>query len=46
LRLQDGAFAARARAGKDPIRGRPVVADGLLVVEGTGGELSAWRISP
>jgi outer membrane protein assembly factor BamB len=46
MRLQDGAFAARARAGSDPIRGRPVVADGLLVVEGTGGELSAWRISP
>lgn len=46
MRLQDGAFAARARAGSDPIRGRLVVSDGLLVVEGTGGELSAWRISP
>jgi len=46
MRLQDGAFAARARVGKDPIRGRPVVADGLLIVEDTGGELSAWRVSP
>ena len=46
LNLQDGAFAARARAGSDAIRGQPVVADGLLVVETTGGELSAWRISP
>jgi outer membrane protein assembly factor BamB len=46
MRLQDGAFAARARAGKDAIRGRPVVADGLLVIEDTGGELSAWRVSP
>ena len=46
LKLDDGAFAARARAGSDPIRGQPVVADGLLVVQGTGGELSAWRISP
>jgi outer membrane protein assembly factor BamB len=46
LNLKDGAFAARARAGSDPIRGQPVVADGLLVVETTGGELSAWRISP
>jgi outer membrane protein assembly factor BamB len=46
LRLQDGAFAARARAGDEAIRGRPAVADGLLVVEDTAGELSAWRISP
>jgi len=46
LRLQDGAFAARARVGSDAIRGQPVVADGLLVVEDTDGELSAWRIAP
>jgi outer membrane protein assembly factor BamB len=46
LRLSDGAFAARARAGSEPIRGQPVVADGLLVIEDAGGELSAWRISP
>jgi len=46
MRLADGAFAARARNGKAPIRGRPVVADGLLVVEDTDGNLGAWRISP
>jgi outer membrane protein assembly factor BamB len=46
LRIQDGAFAARARAGDEPIRGRPVVVDGLLVVQDTAGELSAWRVSP
>ena len=46
MRLQDGAFAARARTGGKPLRGQPVVVDGLLVVEDTGGELSAWRISP
>ncbi len=46
LRLEDGAFAARAKAGKEPIRGQPVVADGLLVVQDTGGGLSAWRVSP
>jgi outer membrane protein assembly factor BamB len=46
LRLADGALAARARAGGDPIRATPVVADGVLVVQGTGGELSAWRVSP
>jgi len=46
LRLEDGAFAARARAAGDAIRGQPVVADGLLVVQDTGGGLSAWRVSP
>jgi outer membrane protein assembly factor BamB len=46
LRLADGAFAARARAGSDPIRGRPIVSDGLLVVQDTGGGLSAWRVAP
>ncbi len=46
LRLEDGAFAARAHAAGDPIRGQPVVADGLLVVQDTGGGLSAWRVAP
>lgn len=46
LRLADGAFAARVRATDDPIRAAPVVADGILVVQGTGGEISAWRVSP
>lgn len=46
LRLSDGAFAARANASGDPIRGAPVVADGILVVQDTGGGMSAWRVSP
>lgn len=46
LRLEDGAFAARARAGDEAIKGAPVVADGLLVVQDTEGRLSAWRVSP
>ena len=46
LSLADGALAARARAGGDAIRATPVVADGVLVVQGAGGELSAWRVSP
>ncbi|MEO5566268.1 MAG: outer membrane protein assembly factor BamB [Luteimonas sp.] len=46
LRLSDGAIAARSRPGKDMIRAAPVVADGILVVQDTGGEISAWRVSP
>ena len=44
LRLGDGAFAARVDAAGDPIRATPVVADGILLVQSTGGEVSAWRI--
>ena len=46
LKLDDGAFAARARAGGAAVRGAPVVADGVLVVQTVEGELSAWRIDP
>lgn len=46
LNLSDGAFAARVRAGKDAIRATPVVADGILVVQTTGGDLSAYRLGP
>lgn len=46
MRLADGAFAARVRATDDPIRAAPVVSGDILVVQGTGGELSAWRVSP
>lgn len=46
LQLDTGAFAARARAGGDAIRGAPVVADGILVVQDIGGDLSAWRLDP
>ncbi|HEX2596061.1 MAG TPA: PQQ-binding-like beta-propeller repeat protein, partial [Luteimonas sp.] len=45
LNLSDGAFAARMRAGKDAIRATPVVADGVLVVQTTGGDLGAWRLA-
>lgn len=44
LRLGDGAFAARVDAAGDPIRAAPVVADGVLLAQSTGGELSAWRL--
>lgn len=44
LRLSDGDFAARARAGRSALAGRPAVADGILVVQDVDGDLSAWRI--
>ena len=46
LRLSDGAFAARVDAAGDAIRATPVVVDGILVVQDTGGGLSAWRVAP
>ncbi|MCD9026988.1 outer membrane protein assembly factor BamB [Luteimonas sp. BDR2-5] len=45
LRLDDGEFAARQRAGRDPIKGALVVADGILVVQNIDGNVSAWRIA-
>ena len=44
LRLDNGEFAARARAGRSAIKGAPVVADGILVVQNVDGDLTAWRI--
>ena len=44
MRLSDGEFAARARAGRSAIAAHPVVADGVLVVQNVDGDLSAWRI--
>lgn len=44
LRLDNGEFAARARAGGAALRASPVVADGILLVQNTDGDLSAWRI--
>lgn len=44
LRLDNGEFAARARAGGDAIRGAMVVADGVLVVQNTDGDVSAFRL--
>lgn len=45
LDKSDGSMVARSRAGSDAIRVKPqVAADGMVVVYGDGGELSAWRI--
>ena len=44
LRMDNGELAARARAGRDAIKGAPVVADGVLVVQTVGGDLSAYRL--
>lgn len=44
LRLDTGAFAARTRVGRVPVRGAPVVADGILVVQNVEGELTAFRL--
>ena len=44
MRLTDGEMAARSRAGRKPIKGQPVVADGILLVQNTGGELTAFRL--
>ncbi len=45
LDLDDGQIAARARAaGRDAIKGTPVVVDGVLVVQTVGGDISAFRL--
>lgn len=44
LQLGTGEFAARVRAGRDPLRAAPVVSDGVLVVQNTDGNLSAYRL--
>jgi outer membrane protein assembly factor BamB len=44
LRLDDGALAARVRAGGEALRATPAVADGVLVVQNIEGELSAYRV--
>ena len=44
MRLSDGEFAARTRAGRSAIAAHPAVADGVLVVQNVDGDLSAWRI--
>jgi len=45
LNLSTGEFAARARAGRDPVKGALVVADNLLLVQNIDGRLSAWRVN-
>lgn len=44
LRLDNGEFAARERAGGEALRASPVVVDGILVVQDIEGEISAWRV--
>jgi outer membrane protein assembly factor BamB len=43
LRLNDGAFAARSSLGS-AIAGQPAVADGILVVQTTAGQLAAFAL--
>ena len=44
LSLDTGEFAARTRVGRDRLLSAPRVADGVLVVQDTGGKLSAFRL--
>ncbi|WP_407354606.1 outer membrane protein assembly factor BamB [Luteimonas sp. R10] len=44
LKLDNGELAARTRAGRAAIKGAPVVADGILVVQNIKGDLSAYRL--
>lgn len=43
LRLDNGEFAARSRAGRDAVRAAPVVADGIVLVQNVDGALTAFR---
>ncbi|PPU63840.1 outer membrane protein assembly factor BamB [Xanthomonas codiaei] len=45
LKLSDGALAARARAGRDTLLAQPVVVDGILLVQNTDGDFSAFRLA-
>ncbi|PPU73076.1 outer membrane protein assembly factor BamB [Xanthomonas melonis] len=45
LKLSDGALAARARAGRDTLLAQPVVVDGILLVQNTDGDLTAFRLA-
>lgn len=44
LKLDNGEFAARARAGHDAIRATPVLADGVLLVQNVDGAITAFRL--
>jgi outer membrane protein assembly factor BamB len=44
LRLDTGAFAARARVGGETVKAAPVVADGVLLVQNVDGEVTAFRL--
>ncbi|HRO63518.1 outer membrane protein assembly factor BamB [Thermomonas sp.] len=43
LRLSDGAFAARSKLGT-AISGKPVVADGIVVIQSSDGKLAAFSL--
>lgn len=45
LKLSDGALAARARAGRHTLLAQPQVADGILLVQNTDGDLTAFRLA-
>lgn len=44
LKLDNGEVAARSRAGGKAIRAKPVVADGVLIVQNVDGDLTAFRL--
>lgn len=44
LKLSDGTLAARARMGGEAILAQPVVVDGILIVQNTDGELTAFQV--
>lgn len=41
--LEDGSMSARVRPSGKPVRAQPVVADGILLVQDTDGNLTAYR---
>ncbi len=45
LQQSDGALAARAKAGGDPIKAQPIVADGIVLVQNVEGKLTAFRLA-
>jgi outer membrane protein assembly factor BamB len=45
IRLIDGAFAARSKAGK-AVTGKPVESDGIVVVQSVDGKLTAFSLQP
>lgn len=44
LKLDNGELAARERVGGEAIRAKPVVADGILIVQNVDGELTAFKL--
>ncbi|SDD47760.1 outer membrane protein assembly factor BamB [Aquimonas voraii] len=44
MSMEDGRFLGRARHGKKPLRGSPIVVDDLLIVTSTDGEIAAFRV--